>query len=144
VLALDVRSWPPSIGHAPSLVPTVVSDLANGGQVLLDAETFERVKGDRALSAVDQHGYNDALVASRAARGPLAALHCCRRVLIMFGEGRAAGWAQHGWSLGAASTSAAEAQLASNQPTAALMRQGFWSIAGLTCWLGLAPPLTAL
>jgi hypothetical protein len=118
-----------------------VSDLANGGQVLLDAETFERVKGDRALSAVDQHGYNDALIASRAARGPL---HCCRRVLIMFGEGCAAGWAQHGWSLGAASTSAAEERFASDQPTAALMRQGFWSIAGLTCWLRLAPPLTAL
>jgi hypothetical protein len=68
--------------HPLPIPPSVVSDLANGGQVLLDAETFERVKGDRALSAVDQHGYNDALIASRAARGPLAALLCCRRMLV--------------------------------------------------------------
>lgn len=46
--------------------PAVVSDFGNGGQVLIDAATFDQVK-DRLqeLGAVDHYGYNDRLLVRR-------------------------------------------------------------------------------
>jgi hypothetical protein len=46
--------------------PPVVSDLGNGGQVLIDSATFDQVK-DRLqeLGAVDHYGYNDRLLVRR-------------------------------------------------------------------------------
>jgi hypothetical protein len=63
-----------------------VSDVANGGQVLLDEHTFRLIKHSlSALGTVDENGYNDkqlqqllhARVMARMQRVACAA-NCCR------------------------------------------------------------------
>jgi hypothetical protein len=65
-----------------------VSDVANGGQVLIDERTFKLVKHSlSALGTVDENGYNDKqlqqrLQARAAARMQMAcAVRCCRYVV---------------------------------------------------------------
>jgi hypothetical protein len=60
--------------HPPTTHPAVVSDLGNGGQVLIDGPTFEQIK-DRVqdLGAVDHYGYNDRMLVRREQGGGLCA-----------------------------------------------------------------------
>ncbi|KAI8476209.1 MAG: hypothetical protein J3K34DRAFT_271511 [Monoraphidium minutum] len=68
----------------------VVSDMANGGQVLLDAATFERIKDSQEeLGAVDHHGYNDRQLAGVAGPASLAST-CCAWLPWRRGARRAA------------------------------------------------------
>jgi hypothetical protein len=58
----------------PTPTPEAVSDMANGGQVLVDSVTFDGIRDHRDLAAVDHHGYNDTLLLQAA--GALHPLSC--------------------------------------------------------------------
>jgi hypothetical protein len=55
--------------HVCAATNTGVSDMANGGQVLMEAATFVAVHNWLAeLSSVDHKGYNDALIKRTSAQ----------------------------------------------------------------------------
>ncbi|KAI8472451.1 MAG: hypothetical protein J3K34DRAFT_519781 [Monoraphidium minutum] len=55
----------------------VICDMANGGQTLVDSETFAQIKDQPSLGAVDHHGHNDRLLVERAGGGRGTGALCC-------------------------------------------------------------------
>lgn len=64
-MGMNTRGRPVTIGQLVPCVAAAVSDMANGGQILMESRTAEGVHDWLSdLGCVDHKGYNDKLLSS--------------------------------------------------------------------------------